>query len=105
MSIESDTKDIMKSRRRTLLLLVFMVILVFLVFSPSGYLSRFSYSSDIGELEDNIELEKKTSDSLKGKIQALENDLYEIEMVARTKYGMIKPGEKIFFLDSVGKDN
>ncbi|MFW6276782.1 MAG: FtsB family cell division protein [Bacteroidota bacterium] len=37
-------------------------------------------------------------DSLKQRIKMLQKDTSEIERVAREKYGMVKPGEKVYIL-------
>jgi cell division protein FtsB len=53
-----------------------------------------------------IEDERLKTDSLHNQIKLLENDDYEVEKIAREKYGMVKPGEKVFFksqIDSVKK--
>jgi cell division protein FtsB len=51
------------------------------------------------DLERQIEIETARRDSLKAEIRKMKHDEYEIEKIAREKYGMIKPGEKVYYLD------
>ncbi|TAL70015.1 MAG: septum formation initiator family protein [Bacteroidetes bacterium] len=80
-------------------LLVLAIVLGFLLFSNYGLYTRLKLRDEKLELEQRIIDEKKIQDSLKHEINKLKNDNFEIERVAREKYGMIKPGEKVFLIN------
>jgi cell division protein FtsB len=77
-----------------------MLFLVFLlsmfVFSNNGLLKRMKLENEKKELEKNISIEQKKSDSLEKKIKEIQTSDMELERIAREKYGMTKEGEKIF---------
>ena len=80
-------------------LLVLAIVLGFLLFSNYGLYTRLKLRDEKIKLEKEINSEKKVQDSLKKAIKKLENDNFEIERVAREKYGMIKPGEKVYLIN------
>ena len=55
------------------------------------------------DLNNKIITEKKINDSLKNEKRIIENNLYEIEKIARESYGMLKPGEKIYIIKNSKK--
>ncbi len=83
-------------RYRWLLVLGFVVVFFFFMFSDHGIYTRFSLESKKTELYESISQEQKNADSLQKIIKKLRTDTLEIERIAREKYGMIKPGEEVF---------
>lgn len=88
-----------KNPKLIITLLLLALVLGFLLFSNYGLYTRLKLQNQKIELRQNIKVEEKTHDSLKHEIYELKNDDIEIERVAREKYGMIKPGEKIFLIE------
>ncbi len=88
------------SRKRHLIIGVVLLffIAVFIIFSSHGLITRISLELEKGVLEEHISVEKKAADSLKKVIHRLETDTTEIERIAREEYGMLKEGEKIYFI-------
>lgn len=72
-----------------------LVILV-LTFSDQGFYYQYYYNKRLTELEGTIDSLKKVNDSLTTEIKLLKSDPEKIESVAREKYGLIKPGEKVY---------
>jgi cell division protein FtsB len=66
------------------------------VFSNNGLLKRMKLENEKKELEKNISIEQKKSDSLEKKIKEIQTSDQELERIAREKYGMTKEGEKIY---------
>ena len=75
---------------------IFLFLAIFMIFSKYGVIKRFELEMQKKEILRSIENEKRTNDSLHNQIKLLEYDKNEIEKIAREKYGMIKPGERVF---------
>jgi cell division protein FtsB len=95
------TKLLSKFSRRQLLVggILIVAFLGFTLFSNYGLLNRIKLEVRKNELKEQIRTDKHTKDSLRLYIKRLETDMSEIERVAREKYGMIKPGEKIYYIE------
>lgn len=101
MGIIEKIKTDMESRRKTILLLLLLSIVAYLFFfSEYGLIKSFTVSSTLAETEQRLISAQKTNDSILLEIEKMETDIYTIEKVAREEYGMVKPGEEVFILDS-----
>lgn len=80
-----------------LILLSFLFIIIF--FSNYGVLKRIRLELEANEMKEEIKQLNSTHDSLMNRIKEAETDTFEIEKVAREKYGLVRPGEKIFFIE------
>ncbi len=87
-------------KRRKLLIggSLLLALLVFVLFSEHGVLKRISLESEKVDMIQEIKHEQRIRDSLKQRIHELRYDTTEIERVAREKYGMVKEGEKIYYI-------
>lgn len=74
------------------------VFFIFVLFSDHGLGKRVSLEMRKSELYDLIENQEQYSDSLRNKVKRLKSDTLEIERIAREKYGMVKPGERVFII-------
>jgi len=78
-------------------LLAVVLILLWVVFSPTGGLVRFFQSSqekeEVRAANQNLQQENK---KLQQEVDRLENDPATIEGVARKKFGLIKKNEIIY---------
>lgn len=86
-------------KRKIILLIFILTILVFALFSNYGLIKRYSITSNHKELITTINEYKNQIDSLNKRLKTLENNHLEIEKLAREKYGLIKPGEKIIYIE------
>lgn len=84
--------------------MIFTIILTYIVFSPSGIINRILLYGKKKELINKIEIENKTRDSLEKQITKIMKDTTEIEKIAREKYGMKLPGEKIYIVPAKKKE-
>ena len=85
-------------KRKILYLLIIALMLYFLIFDNYGLIKRFSLENQNEEKRAMIYNEIKLKDSLNREIFLMEYDTNEIEKIAREKYGMIKPNEKVIIL-------
>ncbi len=77
---------------------IIIIVLAFIVFSPSGLINRILLNNKQKELTKLINQEKLVQDSLVKSIDQLKNDTLEIERIAREKFGMKRPGERLFLV-------
>lgn len=77
---------------------ILFFIVIFYVFTDYGVINKYSYIQDRNELLEKSEILKNQIDSLKKLEQQLKTDTLTIEKLAREKYGMIKPKEKVIFI-------
>jgi|YNPNPStandDraft_1061719.scaffolds.fasta_scaffold55513_2 cell division protein FtsB len=75
---------------------VIILILLVLTFSDRGFYDNYVYRKKLNELQTTIDSLKRVNDSLAVEIELLRTSNDKIEKVAREKYGMIKPGEKVY---------
>ncbi len=85
--------------KKIYLIIAFVVSLLFLLvltFSDQGFYDHYVFKKKLNELQQTIDSLKKVNDSLSVEIELLKSNPEKIEQVAREKYGLIKPGEKIY---------
>jgi cell division protein FtsB len=78
--------------------MVITIVIAYFLFSPSGIINRIILTSKQKELLKDIDFEKKIQDSLKIGVSKMKSDTIEIEKIAREKYGMKFPNEKIYLV-------
>jgi cell division protein FtsB len=76
-----------------------LVVIVFVLFSNYGVITRLSLMSETEQLEQTMATLKTTSDSLRRQVRILETDSTEIERLARERYGYIRPNEEVFIIN------
>jgi cell division protein FtsB len=81
------------------ILLFGIPITAYVLFSSRGVFARVSLEWEQRRATARIERAVQEQDSLKLFIQRLESDTLLIERLAREKYGMVKPGERVFIVD------
>jgi len=90
-----DTK---KKANLFIVLMILVIVLAYIIFSPSGLINRIILTQRRNELQKKIEFEKRVEDSLSRSIIQIQNDTTEIERIAREKFGMKRPNEKIYIV-------
>ena len=76
-------------------LIGFSLIIIF-IFGDHGLLKLYKIKSERQIIQKKIVSLREEREKLKTKKIKIENDLNYIEKIAREKYKMVKPGEKIF---------
>lgn len=85
------------SRRKILLAAaVGIPLLAIFTVGDRGLLKRFSLESHRSDLRDEITRERAVGDSLRSEIDRMTNDTLAVEEVARERYGMVRPGERVY---------
>ncbi|MCX6155072.1 MAG: septum formation initiator family protein [Candidatus Kapabacteria bacterium] len=99
-SIIEKIKVLSKNKKIIFFASISCIVLAFLLLSNHGILKRIQLEKDKKIKYQEVNDEKHKTDSLKNLIEKLEKDTLEIERIARTHYGMIRPDEKVFFIKS-----
>ncbi len=89
-------KEITKNRKRSLLLLVGTLAVLYLLFDNKGIIKRISLEVQRKEMVGKVEEAQKETLRLQTQKKALEGDKKTIEKLAREKYGMSRTGEKVY---------
>lgn len=81
--------------RNILLLIFFLIVLLFLLFNEYGLIKYYKLKQEISSLKNQIDDKNKKIDDLQLEIDSLRNNDFKLEKVAREKYNMSKPNEKV----------
>jgi len=101
-----DKLSRLKVKRKALIAGIAVAIAgAFFMFSPYGIIKSIKLAHQRTESYKELLDMKKTNDSLRKKIIEIRTDTLEIERIAREKYGMIKPGEKVYIQKKILQKN
>ena len=81
---------------RGILFLIAITLLVVFVFGDHGLFQLYKLKKERAEIQKHISQLRENREVLISEKNRLENDLEYIEKLAREKYRMAKPGEKVF---------
>ena len=81
---------------RSSLFLIAIILIFIFIFGDHGLFQLYTLKKEKKEIQKKIELFRKERELLIEEKNRLENDLKYIEKLAREKYRMAKPGEKVF---------
>ena len=81
---------------RGVLLLFAITLLIIFVFGDHGLFQLYKLKRERAEIQKHISQLRENREMLISEKNRLENDLEYIEKLAREKYRMAKPGEKVF---------
>ena len=76
--------------------LIFFSLIIVFIFGDHGLLKLYKIKKERQIVQKKITLLREEREKLKTEKIKIENDLSYIEKIAREKYKMVKPGEKIF---------
>ena len=79
-----------------LVLLICLSLIIVFIFGDHGLLKLYKIKSQRKKIQTHIAQLRNEREKAKEKKQKIENDINYIEKMAREKYKMVKPGEKIF---------
>ena len=79
-----------------LVFLIFFSLIIVFIFGDHGLLKLYKIKKERQIVQKKITLLREEREKLKIEKIKIENDLSYIEKIAREKYKMVKPGEKIF---------
>jgi len=81
---------------RGVLLLIGATLVIIFIFGDHGLLQLYKLKQERKEVQKHITQLRENRETLIAEKNRLENDLEYIEKLAREKYRMAKPGEKVF---------
>ena len=76
--------------------LIFFSFAIVFIFGDHGLLKLYNVKNERKIIQKKISQLREEKEILKNEKSKIENDLDYIEKIAREKYKMVKPGEKIF---------
>ena len=79
-----------------LVLLICVSLIIVFIFGDHGLLKLYKIKRQRKKLQAHITQLRNEREKAKGEKNKIENDLNYIEKIAREKYKMVKPGEKLF---------
>ena len=94
--LNKQTAETQKKIIRGVLFLFTMVLLIIFVFGDHGILQLYKLKKERTKVQNHIFKLRQERENLVTEKNRLENDLLYIEKLAREKYRMAKPGEKVF---------
>lgn len=89
---------IARKKKLIISLVIAAALLSIIIFSSHGLITRIGLEIDNSKYRDKITSETNIRDSINKRIELLRTDITEIERIARENFGMIKPGEKVYFV-------
>ena len=92
LSIEKTQKQFIQG----LVLLICLSLIIVFIFGDHGLLKLYKIKSQRKTIQTHIAQLRNEREKAKEKKNKIENDINYIEKMAREKYKMVKPGEKIF---------
>ena len=81
---------------KSCLLLIAVILIFIFIFGDHGLFQLYTLKKEEKEIQKKIESFREERELLIEEKNRLENDLKYIEKLAREKYKMAKPGEKVF---------
>ena len=79
-----------------LVFLICMSLIIIFIFGDHGLIKLYKIKSQRKKVQNHITQLREEREKKKEEKNKIENDLDYIEKIAREKYKMVKPGEKIF---------
>ena len=95
----NKSKSILSPQRnfyKGIVFLIFFSFAIVFIFGDHGLLKLYNIKNERKMIQKKISQLRKEKEVLKNEKSKIENDLDYIEKIAREKYKMVKPGEKIF---------
>ena len=93
------SKSILGSQKhlyKGIVFLIFFCFTIIFIFGDHGLLKLYNIKNERKLIQKKIAQLREEKEKLKNEKSRIENDLSYIEKIAREKYKMVKPGEKIF---------
>lgn len=97
--IRSKSESIAKTQKQFiqgLVLLICLSLIIVFIFGDHGLLKLYKIKSQRKKIQTHIAQLRDEREKVEEKKNKIKNDINYIEKMAREKYKMVKPGEKIF---------
>lgn len=76
----------------------FLLIILVAIFHENGILTIYEFENELAQLRADNENLKKENHKIRYEIDALKSDPFAIEILAREKLNMVRPGEIVYKL-------
>ena len=96
ISTKKQIASVQRSFLRGVLVLFLATLMIIFIFGDHGLLQLYKLKRERSKIQNHISELRKNREGLIKEKARLENDLKYIEKLAREKYRMAKPGEKVF---------
>ena len=96
ISTRRQIASVQRSFIRGVLFIFLATLMIIFIFGDHGLLQLYKLKRERSKIQNHISKLRKDRESLVNEKSRLENDLKYIEKLAREKYKMAKPGEKVF---------
>jgi len=90
---------------RGIILLLCITLLIIFIFGDHGLLQLYKLKRDRAKVQAQISQLRKERERVTVEKNRLENDIQYLEKLARERYRMVKPGEKVYKVIPEKKDN
>ena len=90
---------------RGIILLFCITLLILFIFGDHGLLQLYKLKRDRAKVQAQIAQLRKERERVMVEKNQLENDIQYLEKLARERYRMVKPGEKVYKVIPEKKDN
>ncbi|GAB4130466.1 MAG: hypothetical protein Fur0015_04340 [Ignavibacteriales bacterium] len=81
--------------RNIILISLIVLFSIFILFNEYGLIKYFKLKKDLSELSSKIQKSEMELKNLRSEIDSLNNSNFMLEKIAREKFHMIRPNEKI----------
>ena len=81
-----------------LTVMFFLLLVIVAVFHEDGILTIYEFENKQAQFKESNEILKKKNQVLRYEIDALKSDPFAIEILAREKLNMVRPGETVYQL-------
>ena len=96
ISTRRQIASVQRSFIRGVLFIFLATLMIIFIFGDHGLLQLYKLKKERSKIQNHISKLRKDREGLVNEKSRLENDLKYIEKLAREKYRMAKPGEKVF---------
>ena len=90
---------------RGIIFLLCITLLIIFIFGDHGLLQLYKLKRDRAKVQAQISQLRKERERVTVEKNRLENDIQYLEKLARERYRMVKPGEKVYKVIPEKKDN
>lgn len=84
--------------QKTLALGLILIVAITLaaVFSDKGFMNVYDFTEELDHLKQRNQTLAEENTHIQKEIEALKTDPYAVEMLARDKLNLVKPGERVY---------
>ena len=96
LNLKRFLSKLWSNKRLSAVVGVAFIALLYALFNPTGIVQRIRLEREKSDMTRKIQVAEQEQKQLEEQSKALDGDKQAIEKVAREKYGMVRPGEKVY---------